>query len=163
MTALFIALGVVLPIVFHSFSVLGGRMFLPMHIPVLIAGLFLGPSSGLLVGLVCPILSFLLTGMPPPDKIITMTLELPLYGLAGGIAYRSLRIPLLISLLLALIVGRLAYAFGLVIIGQFLALPFTPLQFLQYSTIVGIWGIILQFVIIPPVVKGLEKVREVTS
>jgi len=60
-------------------------------------------------------------------------------------------------------VGRLAYAFGLVIIGQFLALPFTPLQFLQYSTIVGIWGIILQFVIIPPVVKGLEKVRGVTS
>ena len=126
MTALFIALGVVLPIVFHSFSVLGGRMFLPMHIPVLIAGLFLGPSSGLLVGLVCPILSFLLTGMPPPDKIITMTLELPLYGLAGGIAYRSLRIPLLISLLLALIVGRLAYAFGLVIIGQFLHCPLLP-------------------------------------
>jgi len=159
LTALFIALGVVLPIGFHSFSVLAGRMFLPMHIPVLIAGLFLGRSSGLLVGLVCPILSFLLTGMPPPDKVLTMTLELPLYGLAGGIAYRSLRIPLVVSLLIALTVGRLAYAFGLVIIGQFLALPFTPLQFLQYSTIVGIWGIILQFVIIPPVVKGLEKIR----
>lgn len=88
-----------------------------------------------------------------------MTLELPLYGLAAGITYKSLRIPLMISLLLALIVGRLAYAFGLVIIGQFLDLPFTALQFLQYSTIVGIWGIILQFVIIPPVVKGLEKIR----
>ncbi|MFQ5869123.1 MAG: ECF transporter S component [Candidatus Zixiibacteriota bacterium] len=163
MTALFIALGVVLPVGFHSLSILGGRMFLPMHIPVLIAGLFLGPSTGLLVGLVCPVLSFLLTGMPPPDKIITMTLELPLYGLAGGIAYRSLKVPLVVSLLIALTVGRLAYAFGLVIIGQFLALPFTPLQFLQYSTIVGIWGIILQFVIIPPVVKGLEKVRGVTS
>jgi hypothetical protein len=88
-----------------------------------------------------------------------MTLELPLYGLAGGIAYRSLRIPLVISLLIALIMGRLAYAFGLVIIGQFLNLPFTPLQFLEYSTIVGIWGIILQLVIVPPLVKGLEKTR----
>ncbi len=88
-----------------------------------------------------------------------MTLELPLYGLVGGLSYRKLRIPLVISLLMALIVGRLAYALGLVIIGQFLDLPFTPLQFLEYSTIVGIWGIILQVVIIPPVVKGLERVK----
>jgi len=159
LTALFIALGVVLPVGFHSFSVLGGRMFLPMHIPVLIAGLLLGPSTGLLVGLICPTVSFLLTGMPPPDRIITMTLELPLYGLAAGITYKSLRIPLMISLLLALIVGRFAYTLGLVLIGQFLDLPFTALQFLEYSTIVGIWGIALQLVIIPPVVKGLEKTR----
>jgi riboflavin transporter FmnP len=159
LTALFIALAVVLPVAFHSFSVIGGRMFLPMHIPVLIAGLFLGPSSGLLVGLISPVLSFLLTGMPPPEKIITMTLELPLYGLAAGIAYRKLRIPLIVSLLIALVVGRLAYALGLVVIGQFLALPFTPLQFLEYSTIVGIWGIVIQVIVIPPLVKGLEKAR----
>lgn len=159
LTALFIALAVVLPIAFHSFSVIGGRMFLPMHIPVLIAGLLLGPSSGLLVGLISPLLSFLLTGMPPPEKVITMTLELPLYGLTAGIAYKKLRIPLIVSLLIALVVGRLAYALGLVIIGQFLALPFTPLQFLEYSTIVGIWGIVIQVIIIPPLVKGLERIR----
>ena len=42
-----------------------GVVFLPMHLPVLLAGFFLGPRFGLLVGIITPLLSSLLTGMPP--------------------------------------------------------------------------------------------------
>ncbi|RKY70366.1 MAG: ECF transporter S component, partial [Candidatus Latescibacterota bacterium] len=50
--------------IFHQFGI-AGKVFLPMHFPVIVAGLLFGPFSGLLVGLFSPVLSFLLTGMPP--------------------------------------------------------------------------------------------------
>jgi len=48
--ALFVAFGVVLPMVLHLVG-MGGPVFLPMHIPVLLGGLTLGPGIGLLAGL----------------------------------------------------------------------------------------------------------------
>ena len=60
----FIALGLILPMLFHLAGGMG-VVFLPMHLPVLLAGFFLGPRFGLLVGIITPLLSSLLTGMPP--------------------------------------------------------------------------------------------------
>ena len=46
-TGLLVAVGVLLPQVFHIFgSSAAGMVFLPMHIPVLRGGLLLGPMSG---------------------------------------------------------------------------------------------------------------------
>ena len=59
-----IALGVIVPTIFHMTGV-GGTIFLPMHIPVLFAGVILGPGLAALVGVLCPLISHLLTGMPP--------------------------------------------------------------------------------------------------
>lgn len=87
-TGLFVALGILLPILFHQVS-LGGRIFLPMHIPVLLAGALIGPVSGLIVGIISPGLSFLLTGMPPALRVPLMTLELPIYGLVFGLLVRA--------------------------------------------------------------------------
>ena len=42
LTGLFIALGLVLPMAFHSIPN-AGNIFLPMHIPVLLCGLVCGP------------------------------------------------------------------------------------------------------------------------
>ena len=58
-----IALCYVLPIAFHSVG-LGGALS-PMHIPVLLCGLICGSGAGLLCGLIGPVLSSLLSGMPP--------------------------------------------------------------------------------------------------
>ena len=52
-SSVFIAFGVTLPIAFHFFGGIGS-VFLPMHIPVLIAGLFLGRNAGLAVGFLTP-------------------------------------------------------------------------------------------------------------
>ena len=83
-TALLLAMGVVLPIVFHAFP-LGGRIFLPMHLPALVAGLVLGPVAGLIVGAGSPVLSMLLTGRPTVPYMIPMLLELATYGLVAGL------------------------------------------------------------------------------
>ena len=63
---LFCAFGVLLPQAFHMFGTAAGMTFLPMHIPVLMAGLIIGPVCGLVTGVVSPVLSCLFTGMPAP-------------------------------------------------------------------------------------------------
>ena len=86
-TALLLALGVVLPIVFHAIP-LGGRVFLPMHLPTFVAGLMLGPVAGLVVGAGSPVLSALLTGRPTVFYMVPMVLELATYGLLAGLLRR---------------------------------------------------------------------------
>jgi hypothetical protein len=83
-TALLLALGVVLPVVFHAIP-LGGRVFLPMHIPVFIAGLVMGPIPGLLVGAGSPVVSALVTGRPPVFYMVPMVFELATYGVVAGL------------------------------------------------------------------------------
>ncbi|MEA2031675.1 MAG: ECF transporter S component [candidate division Zixibacteria bacterium] len=159
-TALYLALGVLLPIGFHSFGV-GGRIFLPMHIPVLLAGFLAGPWSGLAVGLLAPGLSYLLTGMPPTYAVPLMSLELPIYGFVAGIAYRKLHLNIYLALVIAMLLGRLMFAFGLLILGRFMDLPYTAIQFIAAGGAVwtGFPGILIQLVIIPIIVAAVRRSR----
>ena len=60
-SALLAAVGVLLPQVFHMIGgTVTGAMFLPMHIPVLLAGMLYGPMCGASVGVLAPTLSFLI-------------------------------------------------------------------------------------------------------
>lgn len=158
LTALFITLGVTLPIVFHQVA-LAGRIFSPMHIPVFLAGIFVGPVSGLIVGLVCPGMSFLLTGMPPPYAIPLMSLELPVYGVSMGILIRVIKFPVL-SLLVAMILGRLAFALGLFVFGLFLSLPYGPEAFIKISVVTGLPGIAIQLILIPLLMETIKLVKK---
>lgn len=63
-SSMFIAFGIILPMIFHTVN-LAGNIFLPMHIPVLIGGFLLGPVCGMLIGIITPVLSGFMTGMPP--------------------------------------------------------------------------------------------------
>ena len=63
-TALSVALCIVLPMAFHAVPK-AGILYLPMHLPVLLGGLIVGPLYGIVIGLLGPLLSSLLTGMPP--------------------------------------------------------------------------------------------------
>ncbi|MBQ9115423.1 MAG: ECF transporter S component, partial [Clostridia bacterium] len=56
--AMLAAIAVLFPQLFHLTGIPGaGQMFLPMHIPVLICGLWLGPFCGGAVGAIAPLLS----------------------------------------------------------------------------------------------------------
>jgi riboflavin transporter FmnP len=157
-TSLFLALAVLLPVVFHQFGI-AGRIFLPMHIPVLICGFTAGPVAGIIVGILAPFLSHLLTSMPPAYAVPLMTMELALYGLVAGLVYERLHINIYLSLLVAMVAGRLAFALGLIILGKFVELPYGPLEFFAASGVVvtGLPGIIVQFVVIPPVVVAIRR------
>jgi len=157
LTAFFIALGVIIPFVFHQIA-LAGRVFLPMHIPVLLAGIFVGPLSGMFVGLSCPVISFFLTGMPPPYAVPLMSLELAAYGISIGIIIKLVKSTIL-ALLFSMIVGRLAFALGLFIFGLFLALPYGPKEYIKISVITGLPGIILQLILIPLLVISFHRAK----
>ncbi len=122
-TAVCIALCVVLPMAFHSIQN-AGAIFCPMHIPVLLCGLLVGWPYGLLCGLAGPLLSSLLTGMPAMGYLPCMMVELGAYGLLCGLFMKFVRTgkiyaDLYISLVGGLLIGR-------VIAGLFRALIFSP-------------------------------------
>lgn len=154
-TAVCIALGVLLPMIFHLSGFMG-PVFLPMHIPVLLAGLFLGAKSGMATGLAAPILSSLLTGMPPlMPTLPVMSVELMTYGFVSGYLYQQKKLPLLAALVLAMLAGRLVAAASVYALVQFIQLKMKPLVYLYGAFVTGLPGMLIQVVMIPPLVKKL--------
>ena len=169
-TAIFIALGIVLPISFHYLGTGLGAIFLPMHIPVLLGGALLGPLAGIIIGAITPVLSSVFTGMPPLIPMVPiMFLELALYGFFIGYLYRTININLYVSLILTMIAGRIGsgiMVWVLVNIFSISKLPGNPLLFIWGSIVKGLPGIAIQLILIPLVLKylynyqGLNPVNE---
>ena len=89
---------VALPQLFHfigAASGLGtsvGAAFLPMHLPIIIAGFVAGPYAGLVSGALAPVLSFALSGMPAASMLPLMIGEISAYGLFAGLL-RNTKMP----------------------------------------------------------------------
>ncbi|MEZ4509866.1 MAG: ECF transporter S component [Eubacteriales bacterium] len=113
--ALCVALGVVLPIAFHSIAN-AGSILLPMHIPVLLCGLVCGWPFGAACGVLTPLLSSLFTGMPPVAMLPSMLAELAVYGLVSGLLMQKIKtgkilVDVYLSLIAAMPAGR--FVFGI--------------------------------------------------
>ena len=111
-SAMMLAVGVLLPMAFHAIPN-GGSIFAPMHLPVFVTGFLCGPMYGAIVGLVCPLLSFLFTGMPTVAFLPNMMAELLVYSTASGVFFRIIKtgrfIPdVYISLVCSMLAGRIA-------------------------------------------------------
>lgn len=158
LSGLFIAFGLILPMIFHQFS-MGGPAFLPMHIPVLIGSMLLGPASGLLIGMVTPVLSSVLTGMPPTFPMLPiMFFELAVYGLVAGYLYKTLKLNVIVSLVLAMIAGRIAAGIVVFVLAQFFGFQGPgPIPFIQGAIITGLPGIVIQLVLVPIVVNLVRR------
>jgi riboflavin transporter FmnP len=154
-TALYLSLAILLPIGFHAFGI-AGRLFLPMHIPVLLAGFLIGPVSGIAVGLIAPGLSHLLTGMPPTYAVPLMSLELPIYGLIAGLCYRRLKLNVYISLISAMLVGRIMFGLSLTVLSLFIDIPYTAAAFFSTggAIVTSFPGIALQIILVPLIVAA---------
>ena len=155
-SALFIAFGLVLPQFFH---LLGGTgpIFLPMHIPVLLAGFFLGAPAGALVGVITPILSSLLTGMPQIPILYFMIIELAAYGFMAGFTFKQLKLNVYVSLILSMVMGRAVLAAGVFVLQPLLGLKLSPQAYMIGAVTNGIPGMILQLIFIPAIVLILLK------
>mgnify|MGYP002410823709 CR=1 FL=1 len=157
-SGILLALGILLPSVFHTFGM--GIIFLPMHIPVLLGGFIVGPVYGACIGLFIPLLSTLLTGMPPtmPPIAQMMMVELTVYGLLTGFFYQNLRQGVFVSLIMAMLGGRIVYG----ILGA-LALPLFGLPKIDFlypittGLVTSIPGILIQLILIPVLVLAIEK------
>jgi len=157
LTGLLLATGVIFPFIFHQFGI-AGRIFLPMHVPVFLAGLILGPWAGLLVGALSPGLSAVMTGMPPAALAIPMTPELAIYGLVSGLLFRGTRTSLYISLLGAMILGRMVWIPMAIFIAPLLGFADRTLTVALAAQAVGWPGIVIQLLFVPPLVLKLRKV-----
>ena len=160
--AMCIALCYVLPVAFHAIG-LGGALS-PMHIPVLLCGLVCGGGYGALCGLLGPVLSSVLSGMPPLPMLVRMIPELVAYGLTCGVCMRFFRFGHLMadtyaSLGVAMVAGR--------IIGGIASAIFFAVTSGVYS--IAMWatgyfaeslpGIAAHLIFVPVLVLTLEKAR----
>ena len=153
----FIALAVILPVLFHFIGA-AGQIFLPMHIPVLMAGLMAGGRTGFLTGALAPIMSSLLTGMPPLSPVLpVMVVELAVYGAVAGYLHRNRCKTNWVALCGALAAGRMAAMAAVYILAGCLNLPITPAAYVLGALITGLPGIIIQIIFLPLLTTRLEK------
>jgi hypothetical protein len=158
LTFVFISLSVFVPWVFHQFH-LAGPTFLPMHIFVLMAGLAFGWRAGLIIGLVTPLASYTISGMPAPQILPQVVIELSVYGLVAGILRERFHLRVIWSLLGAMVAGRLALFVGAIGIYLIFGKLYSPLG-LEASPYLVVWsiikqgwpGIVIQLALIPLIV-----------
>lgn len=153
-SGLFVAGGLILPMIFHLLH-LGGPIFLPMHIPVLLGGLLLGPLLGAVIGIITPILSSLMTGMPPLMPILPiMVSELSIYGLTAGYLHKKKNFPVTGALIVSMIAGRImAGIIVFLLMNLFAMKELNPVLFVRGAIITGFPGVIIQIFLIPIVMK----------
>lgn len=159
LSAMFIALGLVLPFLTGQIPTVG-KMLLPMHIPVILCGFVCGLQYGLAVGFITPILRSLIFHAPPMmPTAFAMAFELAAYGLLCGLFYRILPkkvVYLYASLVLAMLGGRIVWGVAMLIITGLSGSAFGFETFMSGAFLTAFPGIILQLVIIPPAVKAVE-------
>lgn len=153
---------VALPQIFHvmgAVSGLGtalGETFLPMHLSIILVGLLAGPYAGAASGLVTPLISFALTGMPNSVMLTFMMIELCVYGLTSG-ALRNIKMPSIAKVLIAQTAGRAVRALAILGAVYVLEVSAPPVSIIWTSVSVGIFGLALQWSLIPLILYRIEN------
>ena len=160
-TAVCIALCVVLPQAFHAIPN-AGSIYCPMHIPVLLCGLICGWQYGLLCGIAGPLVSALITGMPPAAVLPGMLVECAAYGALTGLIMQLVHTKkvypdLYISLLVAMLGGRIISGIAKALI--FSAGSYSMTAWVTGSFVTSLPGIIVHLVLIPSIVYALMKAK----
>ena len=157
-SAICLAMCVVLPVLFHAVPN-AGNIFLPIHFPVLICSVMCGTVYGMLCGALGPLLSALITSMPPLSVAPSMMVECAVYGLVCGLMIKYVKTgktlaDLYLSLVTSMLIGRVVAGFAK-------ALIFTPgvspFAWVGTSIITGSPGIAIQLVLIPLLITALTK------
>lgn len=158
LAGLFTALGIALPIAFHALS-LSGSVFLPMHIPVLLAGLVCGWRYGLITGIIVPFLSSIMTGMPPIYPVAAaMALELAAYGAVIGLA--SKKVNTFAALIIAMLSGRAVLGISNVVLLGLSGKPYAWSAFISGAFVTALPGIIVQLILVPVIFAVLKKSKQ---
>ena len=165
-TAMLFAVGMVLPFFIGQIPAIG-KMLLPMHIPVLLCGFIVGWQYGALIGFLLPIVRGLVFGMPPLyPNAVAMAFEMAAYGFVSGYLYSHARWQctkmLYISLVTAMLAGRIVWAFAEVILLGIGGNIFTWKMFAAGAFLNAIPGIIVQLTLIPLIMVALRRAKVVS-
>jgi len=163
LAAMFLGIGFVLPMLTSQIKEIGDTL-LPMHLPVMLCGLICGARYGLSVGMILPLFRGVMFGMPPLyPNAVWMAIELATYGFVIGFLYSRINQKNLkgvyISLVAAMIVGRIAWGISKAVLLGLNHKAFTVPMFIAGGFVDAIPGIILQLVLIPLIMMVLNKRR----
>ena len=164
-TAMLFAVGIVLPFMIGQIPAIG-KMLLPMHIPVLLCGFIVGWQYGAVIGFMLPIVRGILFGMPPLyPNAIAMAFEMATYGFVSGFLYSHAKWQctkmLYVSLIAAMLAGRVVWAFAEVVLLGIGGNMFTWNMFVAGAFLNAIPGIIVQLVLIPFIMVALKRAKVV--
>lgn len=137
-----------------------------MHIPVYLSGFILGPIYGLIIGFILPLTRTLMFGMPTlyPSSLC-MAFELAMYGFFSGFLYQILKrmfndkklVSIYVSLVTSMVIGRGVWGIAMYLCNLVVKSTFTWALFVG-GAFVNAWpGIIIQLVLIPIVIRALER------
>lgn len=162
-SAMFLALALVLPFLTGQIPQIGSLLS-PMHLPAFLCGLVCGPLWGAVVGFISPLLRTLLFTMPPMMVAIPMAFELAVYGAVAGVLYQIFAKlwnrmgALYASIAIAMIAGRIINALVKAAVLGFSGSQEISLVMIFIELFTGTWaGIVVQFLLIPPLTVVLEK------
>jgi len=160
-TAICIAIGILLPMLFHLLPIANaGSVLCPMHIPVLLCGFLCGWAYGGVCGIITPLLSSLLTGMPPLMPYgVSMMFELCAYGLLAGLLYQLTKKKLFYSLIGAMLGGRIVMGIVNAVLLGLSGTEYGLTAFLTAAFVTALPGILLQLVLVPAILFALRKAK----
>lgn len=158
-----VALAVILPQLVHlALGAPGGVKWLPMYLPVLIGGCLLGAKWGLAVGVLSPLVSFLITWaignpMPIAARLPFMMAELAVFAVISGLFTKKITgngLWAFPAVILAQAVGRGVFL-GLIALTQSMTNFTVPMIWQQIQT--GFIGLAVQAVLVPAIIIGSRK------
>ena len=145
---LFLTFALVIPTITHRLG-LNYLVAQPMHWMILFAGLTYGPISGLIIGALIPVVSFLISGMPMAMNLPLMIPELAIYDFIAGLLKQ--KITAFGALAVSLIAGRIVYLSLFAMIGR---LNVSSFEYIQMTWMPGLVAVILQIAFLP-ILTGL--------
>ena len=161
-SAFFLALAYVLPFLTAGIPEIGS-MLSPMHLPVLLCGFLCSWPFGLAVGAIAPLFRSLTLGVPVLfPKAVCMAVELAAYGAVAGLCYKLFpkrRGYLYLSLLIAMVTGRLLYGAAMAICLGASGSAYTFSAFIAGTVTEAIPGILLQILLVPIIVDRVTRAK----
>ena len=161
LTAMFLAIGFVLPMLTGQIPVIG-KILLPMHIPVFLCGLICGSLYGGVVGFALPLLRSLIFSVPVMyPTAIAVAFEMAIYGILVGILYGCFKkkslATLYFSLICTMVAGRIVRCVAEIILLNLKGNPFVWKAFFAGTIFNAVPGIIIQLIIIPAVMVAVGR------
>lgn len=158
--ALCLAIALVLPFFTGQIPAIGS-MLSPMHIPVYLCAFFCSWYWAALMGFTAPLLRYALFSMPPMPFGIAMAFEMATYGAVASLLYSRLshrkKSSIYISLVAAMIAGRVVWGAARMIIAGVTGTEFTWSLFIAGAFVEAIPGIILHLILVPVIVMAVKR------
>lgn len=155
-----IAGAVVLPQIFHVIGAVSGMgaALGEAFLPIILVGLLAGPYAGAAAGLLGPLVSHALSGMPGFAMLPFMMVELCAYGLLAGLL-KNKKMPTFVKLLLTQIGGRAVRAVAILLAVLAFGNENISLSAIWMSSVTGICGIALQWALLPLLVYRVQHLH----